>query len=63
MTEQSGQTVVLIGAAKATLEPADVARSIIFALDQPPNVQIAEMMILPVNGTDFSQPGPGHGKT
>lgn len=49
MTEQSGQTVVLTSVAKATLEPADVARSIIFALDQPPNVQIAEMMILPVN--------------
>ena len=28
---------------------ADIARSIVFALDQPPHVQIAEMMILPVN--------------
>jgi 3-hydroxy acid dehydrogenase/malonic semialdehyde reductase len=34
---------------KIALEPADIARSIIFALDQPPHVQIAEMMILPVN--------------
>jgi 3-hydroxy acid dehydrogenase/malonic semialdehyde reductase len=31
------------------LEPADVARSVLFAIDQPPHVQIAEMMILPVN--------------
>jgi 3-hydroxy acid dehydrogenase/malonic semialdehyde reductase len=34
---------------KIALDPADVARSIVFALDQPPHVQIAEMMILPVN--------------
>lgn len=34
---------------KMALEPADVARSIVFALDQPAHVQIAEMMILPVN--------------
>ena len=34
---------------KLPLDPADVARSIVFALDQPPHVQIAEMMILPVN--------------
>jgi 3-hydroxy acid dehydrogenase/malonic semialdehyde reductase len=34
---------------KLALDPADVARSILFALDQPPHVQIAEMMILPVN--------------
>jgi 3-hydroxy acid dehydrogenase / malonic semialdehyde reductase len=34
---------------KIALEPADIARSIVFALDQPPHVQIAEMMILPVN--------------
>ncbi len=34
---------------KMALEPADVARTIIFALDQPPHVQIAEIMILPVN--------------
>jgi 3-hydroxy acid dehydrogenase / malonic semialdehyde reductase len=34
---------------KIALDPADVARSIIFAIDQPPHVQIAELMILPVN--------------
>jgi 3-hydroxy acid dehydrogenase / malonic semialdehyde reductase len=34
---------------KMALDPADIARSIMFALDQPPHVQIAEMMILPVN--------------
>jgi 3-hydroxy acid dehydrogenase/malonic semialdehyde reductase len=34
---------------KIALDPAEIARSIIFALDQPPHVQIAEMMILPVN--------------
>jgi 3-hydroxy acid dehydrogenase/malonic semialdehyde reductase len=34
---------------KMALDPADVARSIIFAIEQPPHVQIAEMMILPVN--------------
>ncbi|MEO8320715.1 MAG: SDR family oxidoreductase [Bradyrhizobium sp.] len=34
---------------KMALDPSDVARSIIFAIDQPPHVQIAEMMILPVN--------------
>jgi 3-hydroxy acid dehydrogenase/malonic semialdehyde reductase len=34
---------------KLALNPADIARSIVFALDQPPHVQIAEMMILPVN--------------
>jgi NADP-dependent 3-hydroxy acid dehydrogenase YdfG len=39
MTEQSGQTVVLTGAAGGTGH----------ALDQPSHVQIAEMMILPVN--------------
>jgi 3-hydroxy acid dehydrogenase/malonic semialdehyde reductase len=27
---------------KIALDPADVARSIVFALDQPPHVQIAE---------------------
>jgi len=37
------------GQFKLALDPADVARSILFALDQPPHVQIAEMMILPVN--------------
>jgi 3-hydroxy acid dehydrogenase/malonic semialdehyde reductase len=34
---------------KMALDPVDIARSIVFALDQPPHVQIAEMMILPVN--------------
>jgi 3-hydroxy acid dehydrogenase/malonic semialdehyde reductase len=34
---------------KMALDPDDIARSIVFALDQPPHVQIAEMMILPVN--------------
>jgi 3-hydroxy acid dehydrogenase/malonic semialdehyde reductase len=37
------------GQFKMALDPADIARSILFALDQPPHVQIAEMMILPVN--------------
>ena len=31
------------------LERDDVARTIIFALDQPPHVQIAEIVVLPVN--------------
>ena len=34
---------------KLAMEPEDVARCVVFALDQPPHVQIAEMMILPVN--------------
>ncbi|PJI38774.1 SDR family oxidoreductase [Ferrovibrio sp.] len=34
---------------KMALEPDDVARVILFALDQPPHVQIAEIMVLPVN--------------
>lgn len=34
---------------RMALDPADIARAIVFALDQPPHVQIAEMMILPVN--------------
>ena len=34
---------------KMALDAADIARSIVFALDQPPHVQIAEMMILPVS--------------
>ena len=34
---------------RMALEPEDVARTIIFALDQPPHVQIAEIMVLPVN--------------
>jgi 3-hydroxy acid dehydrogenase / malonic semialdehyde reductase len=31
------------------LDPADVARSVLFALDQPPQMQIAEILLLPVN--------------
>jgi 3-hydroxy acid dehydrogenase / malonic semialdehyde reductase len=34
---------------RMALEPEDVARTIIFALDQPSHVQIAEIMVLPVN--------------
>ena len=34
---------------RMALEPEDVARTIIFALDQPPHVQIAEIVVLPVN--------------
>jgi 3-hydroxy acid dehydrogenase/malonic semialdehyde reductase len=34
---------------KMALDPEDVARVIMFALDQPPHVQIAEIMVLPVN--------------
>lgn len=34
---------------KIALEPADVARSVLFALSQPPHVQIAQLFILPVN--------------
>lgn len=34
---------------KMALAPEDVARSVLFALDQPPDVQIAEIMVLPVN--------------
>ena len=34
---------------KTALEPEDVARAIMFALDQPPHVQIAEIMVLPIN--------------
>lgn len=34
---------------KMALEPEDVARTILFALDQPPHVQIAEIVVLPVN--------------
>lgn len=31
------------------MDPEDIARCAIFALDQPPHMQIAEMMMLPVN--------------
>lgn len=34
---------------RIALEPADIARSVMFALDQPPHMQIAQMFILPVN--------------
>ncbi len=34
---------------KMALDPEDVARTILFALDQPPHVQIAEIVVLPVN--------------
>jgi 3-hydroxy acid dehydrogenase/malonic semialdehyde reductase len=34
---------------KMALEPADVAACILFALNQPPHVQIAELMVLPAN--------------
>jgi 3-hydroxy acid dehydrogenase / malonic semialdehyde reductase len=35
--------------ARVALEPEDIARSIIFALEQPPHMQIAQLYILPVN--------------
>lgn len=31
------------------LEPEDVARSVVYALSQPPQVQVAQIVILPVN--------------
>jgi len=34
---------------KIALDPADVARSVLFALDQPAHVQLAQIVILPVN--------------
>lgn len=34
---------------KIALDPADIARTVMFALDQPPHVQMAQMFILPVN--------------
>ncbi len=34
---------------KIALDPEDVARSVLFALDQPEHVQIAQLYILPVN--------------
>ena len=43
MVEASSRNTVVTGAHRWH------ARSIVFALDQPPHVQIAEMMILPVN--------------
>jgi 3-hydroxy acid dehydrogenase/malonic semialdehyde reductase len=34
---------------KMALDPDDIARSIMFVLAQPRHVQVAEMVILPVN--------------
>jgi len=34
---------------KMALEPEDIARSVMFALEQPPHVQVAQMIVLPVN--------------
>jgi 3-hydroxy acid dehydrogenase/malonic semialdehyde reductase len=34
---------------KIALDPEDIARSVLFALDQPEHVQIAQIYILPVN--------------
>ena len=34
---------------KLAMEPEDIARSILFALNQPRHVQVAQMVILPVN--------------
>ena len=35
--------------ARIALDPDDVARSVMFALEQPPHMQIAQIFILPVN--------------
>lgn len=35
--------------ARIALDPEDIARSVIFALEQPPHMQIAQIYILPVN--------------
>jgi 3-hydroxy acid dehydrogenase/malonic semialdehyde reductase len=34
---------------KMALDPDDIARSVMFALEQPRHVQVAEMVVLPVN--------------
>jgi NADP-dependent 3-hydroxy acid dehydrogenase YdfG len=34
---------------KMALDPEDVARCVIFAIDQPPHVQLAQLVVLPVN--------------
>jgi 3-hydroxy acid dehydrogenase/malonic semialdehyde reductase len=34
---------------RMALDPEDVARCIMFAVDQPPHVQMAQMVVLPVN--------------
>jgi 3-hydroxy acid dehydrogenase / malonic semialdehyde reductase len=31
------------------LEPEDIARMALFALEQPPHMQIAQLFVLPVN--------------
>ncbi|RUY60421.1 SDR family NAD(P)-dependent oxidoreductase, partial [Mesorhizobium sp. M7A.F.Ca.CA.001.09.2.1] len=31
------------------LDPEDIARCVLFALDQPPHVQIAQMFVVPTN--------------
>jgi NAD(P)-dependent dehydrogenase (short-subunit alcohol dehydrogenase family) len=43
MVEASSRNAMVTGAASG------MPRAIVFALHQPPHVQIAEMMILPVN--------------
>jgi 3-hydroxy acid dehydrogenase/malonic semialdehyde reductase len=35
--------------ARIALAPEDVARSVLFALDQPPHMQVAQLFILPLN--------------
>jgi 3-hydroxy acid dehydrogenase/malonic semialdehyde reductase len=35
--------------ARIALEPEDIVRSVLFALEQPPHMQIAQLFILPVN--------------
>ena len=35
--------------ARMALDPEDVARSVLFALDQPPHMQVAQLFILPLN--------------
>ena len=35
--------------ARIALDPEDIARSVVFALEQPPHMQIAQIYILPVN--------------
>jgi NADP-dependent 3-hydroxy acid dehydrogenase YdfG len=34
---------------KMALDPEDVARCVVFAIDQPPRVQLAQLVVLPVN--------------
>jgi 3-hydroxy acid dehydrogenase / malonic semialdehyde reductase len=34
---------------KMALDPEDIARAILFALSQPRHVQVAEIVVLPVN--------------